>query len=53
MQLPVLAVLLIHSAAVFPEVFVALHVELHQVADFHRVDFSSAAVADLRHGQRA
>lgn len=33
----------------FPEVFVALDVQLYEVADFDRVDFPSAAVADLVH----
>lgn len=49
MQLPVIPLFLIHSASMFPEVFVALDVQLHEVADFDRVDFSSAAVADLMH----
>lgn len=47
--LPVIPLLLIHFASMFPEVFVALDVELDEVADFDRVDFSSAAVADLMH----
>lgn len=47
MQLPV--AFLVHPASVFPEVFVALDVELDEVADFDRVDFPSAAVADLVH----
>lgn len=46
--LPVVPLLLVHFASVFPEVFVALHVQLDEVADFDRVDFSSAAVADLK-----
>lgn len=33
----------------FPEVFVALDIQLDKVADFDRIDFSSAAVADLVH----
>lgn len=47
-QLLVVLVLLVHSAPVFPEVLVPLDVELDQVADFDRVDFSGATVADLR-----
>lgn len=46
--LPVFPLFLVHFASVFPEVFVALDVELDEIADFDRVDFSSAAVADLR-----
>lgn len=46
--LPVVPIFLIHFASVFPEVFVALNVQLYEVADFDRVNFSSAAVADLR-----
>lgn len=45
---PVIPLFLIHFASMFPEVFVALDVELYKVADFHRIDFSGAAVADLR-----
>lgn len=48
--LPVIPLFVIHFASVFPEVFVALDVQLHKVADFDRVDFPSAAMADLRHG---
>lgn len=47
-RLPVVPLFLIHFASMFPEVFVALDVQLHKVADFDRVDFPSAAVADLR-----
>lgn len=47
--LSVIPLLLIHFASMFPEVFVALDVQLHKVADFDGVDFSSAAVADLVH----
>lgn len=48
-RLPVVPLFLIHFASMFPEVFVALDVQLYQVADFDRVDFPSAAVADLMH----
>lgn len=41
--------LFIHLPSVFPEVFVSLDVQLHQVADFDGVDFSGPAVADLVH----
>lgn len=47
-QLPVVLVLLVHSAPVFPEVLVPLDVQLDQVADLDRVDFSGATVADLK-----
>lgn len=47
-RLSVVPLLLVHSAAVFPEVLVPLHVQLDQVADFDRVDLSRATVADLR-----
>lgn len=46
--LPVIPLFLIHFASMFPEVFVALDVQFYKVADFDWVDFSSAAVADLR-----
>lgn len=46
--LPVIPFFLVHFAPVFTEVFVALNIQLHKVADFDWVDFSSAAVADLR-----
>lgn len=46
--LPVIPLFLIHFASMFPEVLVALDVQLDKVADFDRVDFPSAAVADLR-----
>lgn len=46
----VISFFLVHLASMFPEVFVALDVELYQVADFDRVDFPCAAVADLMHG---
>lgn len=46
-QLLVVLVLLVDSASVFPEVLVPLDIQLDQVADFDRVDFSSATVADL------
>lgn len=46
-RLLVIPLLFIHLSSMFPEVFVALHVELYKVADFDGVDFSSAAVADL------
>lgn len=47
--LPVIPFFLVHFAPVFTEVFVALNIQLHKVADFDWVDFSSAAVADLMH----
>lgn len=47
-RLPVIPLFLVHFASVFPEVFVALDVQLHQVADFDRVDLPGTAVADLR-----
>lgn len=47
--LPVIPLFLIHFASMFPEVFVALDIQLYKVADFNRVDFPSAAVADLMH----
>lgn len=47
--LPVLSLFLIHFASMFPEVFVALDVQLHEVADFDRVDFPGAAVTNLMH----
>lgn len=47
--LSVIPLFLVHFASMFPEVFVALYIELYEVADFDRVDFSSAAVADLMH----
>lgn len=47
--LSLIPLFLIHFASVFPEVFVALDVQLYKVADFDRVDFPSAAVADLMH----
>lgn len=47
-QLLVVLVLLVDSASVFPEVLVPLDVQLDQVADFDRVDFSGATVADLK-----
>lgn len=47
-QLPVLLLLLTHFASVFPEVFVSLDVEFNKVADFYRVDFTSATVTNLR-----
>lgn len=46
--LPVIPLFLIHSASMFPEVFVPLDIQLYKVADFDRVDFPSATVADLR-----
>lgn len=46
--LPVVPLFLVHFAPMFPEVFVALNIQLYKVADFDRVDFSGAAVADLR-----
>lgn len=46
--LPVIPLFLIHSASMFPEVFVPLDIQLNKVADFDRVDFPSATVADLR-----
>lgn len=46
-QLPVF-VFLTHFASVFPEVFVSLDIQFDKVADFYRVDFTSATVADLR-----
>lgn len=53
MQRPLLlALLFIHLASVFPEVFVALNVQLDQVAYFDRVDFSGATVADLQRDRR-
>lgn len=48
-RLPVIPFLLVHFTSMFPEVFVALHVELHEVADFDWVDLPSAAVAYLVH----
>lgn len=47
-QLPVFLLLLTHFASMFPEVFISLDVQLNKVADFDGVDFTSAAVADLR-----
>lgn len=47
-RVPVIPFLLVHFTPMFPEVFVALHIELHEVADFDWVDLSSAAVAYLR-----
>lgn len=47
-RLPVIPLFFIHFAPMFPEVFVALDIEFHKVADFDRVDFSSTAMADLR-----
>lgn len=49
-QCTLLAVFVVHLAAVLPEVLVALHVELDQGADLHRVDLPRPAVADLVHG---
>lgn len=46
--LPVVPLFFVHFSSMFPEVFVALNVQLYEVADFDRVDFSGAAVADLR-----
>lgn len=46
--LPVVPLFLIHFASVFPEVFVALDIQLDEVADFDGVDFPCTTVADLR-----
>lgn len=46
--LSLLPLFLIHSASMFPEIFVALDIQLYKVADFDRVDFPSATVTDLR-----
>lgn len=48
-RLPVIPLFLVHFASMFPEVFVALDVQLYKVADFDRVDFPGTAVADLMH----
>ena len=49
MQRPwIIPFFLIHFASMFPEVFVALDIQLDKVADFDRIDFPSAAVADLK-----
>lgn len=50
--LSLLPLLLIHSASMFPEIFVALDIQLYKVADFDRVDFPSATVTDLRQENR-
>lgn len=47
-QLPVFLLFLTYFASMFPEVFISLDVQLNKVADFDRVDFTSATVADLR-----
>lgn len=47
-QLPVFLLLLTHFASMFPEVFISLDIQLNKVADFDRVDFAGATVADLR-----
>lgn len=47
-QLPVFLLLLTHFASMFPKVFVSLDIQFNKVADFYRVDFTSATVADLR-----
>lgn len=46
--LSLLLLFLIHSASMFPEIFVALDIQLYKVADFDRVDFPSTTVTDLR-----
>lgn len=47
-RLPLFPLLFVHLTPVFPEIFVALDVELHQVTDFNWIDFSGPTVADLR-----
>lgn len=47
-QLPVFLLFLTYFASMFPEVFISLDVQLNKVADFDRVDFTGATVADLR-----
>lgn len=41
-------VLVVHFAAVLPEILVPLHVEFHQVTHLHRVDLTRPAVTDLK-----
>lgn len=47
-RLSVFLILLNHFATVFPKVFVSLDIQFNKVADFYRVNFASATVADLR-----
>lgn len=46
-RLPLLSLLLVHLSSMLPKVLVSLHIQLHQVADFDWVDFTSPAVTDL------
>lgn len=41
-------VLVIHFAAMLPEILVPLHIEFHQVTHLHWVDFTCPAVTDLK-----
>lgn len=45
----IIPLFLIYSASMFPEVFVPLDIQLYKVADFDRINFPSATVADLKY----
>lgn len=44
----IIPLFLIYSASMFPEVFIPLDIQLYKVADFDRINFPSATVADLK-----